>query len=67
VKLGPVVSIQDEGALPNTANSGINAIIMAEMGASQTQQQGPSKEMTSSSFGEIPVTVRLHIVYAIQK
>jgi uncharacterized protein YggE len=29
VKLGPVVSIKDEGALPNTANSGINAIIMA--------------------------------------
>jgi uncharacterized protein YggE len=67
VKLGRVLSIQDEGALPNSGNVGINAIIMAEMGGNAPTQQGESKEMSSSNFGDIPVTVRLHIVFDIQK
>jgi uncharacterized protein YggE len=68
VKLGPVISIQDEGATPTPANNNVFAMIMmAEEGGSPTAPQGDSKEVSSTNFGEIPVTVRLAVSFEIQK
>jgi len=68
VKLGPVISIQDEGAAPAAGPNNIYAMIMmAEMGGSPTASQGDSKEVSSKNFGEIPVTVRLAVSFEIQK
>jgi uncharacterized protein YggE len=64
VKLGRVISVQDQGATSN---------IMAAMYFAMNGMNGNNgdravtKEAASETFGEIPVTVHLQVVFEIQK
>ena len=69
VKLGRVLSVQDQGAPPASAggSSLYSMIMMAEMGGGPNKGQPVNKEAVSEHFGEIPVTVRVQVLFEIQK
>lgn len=64
VKLGRVLSVQDQGAPPAGPGANVYYALMMSEGAAG---QPTTREASSEHFGEIPITVRVQVLFEIQK